>query len=116
MTHQLLKTRKRATYRRMLKTIPQIIKLFLSIIDLVLTDLESMDGIFEGEAGIQPQMLQTIKNRKKFLKICENICENVNLDKNRWEESLVLVQESKTLFALASTLRSQLVIGQSFPN
>ena len=113
MTHQLLKTRKRATYRRMLKTIPQIIKLFLSIIDLVLTDLESMDGLFEGEAGIQPQ---TIKNRKKFLKICENICENVNLDKNRWEESLVLVQESKTLFALASTLRSQLVIGQSFPN
>ena len=108
MTQQLLKSRKRATYRRMLKTIPQILKLFLSIVELAMTDLENMEWMFDvAESCTLPQML---KNRKKFLKICENISENVNLDKNRWEESSVLVQESESLFIVASTIRSPFVI------
>ena len=104
MIQQLLKSRRRVTYRRMLKTIPQIVRLFLSIIeDLVLTDLEQLDSMLE----LAPQLLQSqMKNRKKFLKICENISENVDVSKNHWEESSVLVQESKKYFTLASVIRS----------
>jgi uncharacterized protein YifE (UPF0438 family) len=93
----------------MLKTIPQILKLFLSIIHLILTDLENNDWMLE--SGIQHQTI--IKNRKKFLKICENISENVSLSKNRWEESSVLVQESEKLFCLASNIRLQFLKEQS---
>ena len=39
-----------------------------------------------------------IKNRKRFLKIFENLSEKIGIGKNHWEESSTLISEAKTLF------------------
>ena len=98
--NQLLRSRQRVTYRRMLETIPKICQVILLIITLVVADLKSLENLAKCR-----HLKSVLKRRKKFLKIFENISENVSSSKNRWDESAVLVSQAKVEFENAEIIQ-----------
>ena len=97
--NQLLRSRQRATYRRMIETIPKICQVILLTLAIVVADLKDLEKLVSCR-----DLKNVMKSRKKFLKIFENISENVSLSKNRWEESSTLVCQAKTVFEIAEII------------
>ena len=88
---QLLRSRQRVTYKRMLQTVPQIHMAFLSVFVIVLEHLANFrDNIIDvGAGGFE----KTIKKCKKYLKMCENLEVYVDKEKYRWEECSKIIKE-----------------------
>merc|ERR1719376_1790961 len=96
-----LRSRKRATVRRMLQALPEILVCYAQILERFLDGQMSMalkkpfnvddEGDEKTEAALVIKWLQS-KALHKLLKICQNICQNSQPTKNRWEESQTAVK------------------------
>ena len=81
-----LRSRQRTTCKRMLETIPLLNVTYLCLLITILNYLlEFYDNTIVEVDGIN--FSKTLKKSKKYLKFCENISVNVDISKNRWEES-----------------------------
>jgi len=81
-----LRSRQRTTCKRMLETIPLVNVTYLCLLITILNYLlEFYDNTIVEVDGIN--FSKTLKKSKKYLKFCENISVNVDISKNRWEES-----------------------------
>jgi hypothetical protein len=62
------------------------------VVTFVFADLTRLENLKSKDVKI------VIRNRKRFLKIFENLSEKVGIGKNHWEDSSILISEAKTLF------------------
>eukprot|EP00092_Neocalanus_flemingeri_P001078 GFUD01001149.1.p1 GENE.GFUD01001149.1~~GFUD01001149.1.p1 ORF type:complete len:655 (-),score=153.21 GFUD01001149.1:11-1975(-) len=91
-----MRSRQRVTYRRMLETVPKVQNQFFHIICFTFHILVKKDNISLLDPG---KLNSFVKYLKKILKICENICTNVHLQKNKWEEVEKLSTQLKSLIS-----------------
>jgi hypothetical protein len=71
------------------------------IVAFIFADLMRLENL-KSEDKIKTGTM--IKNRKRFLKIFENLSEKVGIGKNHWEDSSTLIAEAKTLLADANLI------------
>jgi len=89
-----MRSRQRVTYKRMLETIPKVQTEFVITIFLILHTLLNKDDFSLLELKKQNIF---VKYLKRILKICENICTKVHIQKNTWDEVEKLLIELKKL-------------------
>ncbi len=71
------------------------------IVAFIFADLMRLENL-KSEDKIKTVTM--IKNRKRFLKIFENLSEKVGIGKNHWEDSSMLIDEAKALLADANLI------------
>jgi len=89
-----MRSRQRVTYKRMLETIPKVQIEFRVTIFFILHILIKKDDFSMLELRKQNMF---VKYLKRILKICENICTKVHIQKNTWDEVEKLLTELKKL-------------------
>lgn len=87
-----LRSRQRSTCKRMIETIPLIEVTHLCLLTTILNYL--LDFYSNTIADVdEKDFSKLLKTSKKYLKISENINVNVDITKNRWEESAKLSKD-----------------------
>ena len=89
-----MRSRQRVTYRRMLETVPRVQNQFFQTVCFTFHILVKKDDISMLDPG---KLNMFVKYLKKVLKICENICTNVHIQKNKWDEVEKLLTQLQTL-------------------
>ena len=89
-----MRSRQRVTYKRMLETVPKVQTEFVITIFLILHTLLNKDDFSLLELKKQNMF---VKYLKRILKICENICTKVHIQKNTWDEVEKLLIELKKI-------------------
>jgi len=91
-----MRSRQRVTYKRMLETIPKFKNELLIIIFFIFHSLVRKDEISLLDPG---KLSLFVKYLKRVLKICENICAKVHIQKNTWDEVDKLLIQLKALIS-----------------
>ncbi|XP_013386987.1 endoplasmic reticulum membrane-associated RNA degradation protein [Lingula anatina] len=85
-----LRSRQRKNYIRLLESIPTLsvgLRLVAMVITVWLLNLDAFNLLGSSE------QLHMARHLKSVLQCCENLTSNCNIEKNRWEESCILVQD-----------------------
>ena len=80
-----LRSRQRATLKKMLEACPKVCSAFVLLFSSISTDINSFMG------QNLDQTKAKLKKEKRALKLCENLATYVKVGKNRWDEAIKLI-------------------------